>query len=308
MSDRSGPRRPWSDIREPGHLASQPECNRSDCQMPKIRFHKLAAILVLIGFAGWTATGEFSSVGSAAPAATDKTEEAATPAAPVRTVAVVTPPRVMHARAIRLSGQTEADKRAVLATRVAGVIGSLPVSQGDRVKAGDIVMTLDAEEKTAAVGDGQAGARPARGRVEGHGAAGQERQHAEAAGSTRPARRWPPHGRCSRRRRPNSTATRSRRPSTALVDRVTVELGSAVMQGARDRHHPRSRSDRRPRRGQRARPRPPQDRRQGRGAAGRRQDRRGRDPLHQPRRLRRRRAPSASRSRSPTPRARCRPA
>ena len=32
--------------------------------MPKIRFHKLAAIVVLIGFAAWLATGEFSSVGS----------------------------------------------------------------------------------------------------------------------------------------------------------------------------------------------------------------------------------------------------
>ncbi|TIW63873.1 MAG: efflux transporter periplasmic adaptor subunit, partial [Mesorhizobium sp.] len=34
--------------------------------MPKIRFHKLAAIVVLIGFAAWMGTGEFSSVGSAA--------------------------------------------------------------------------------------------------------------------------------------------------------------------------------------------------------------------------------------------------
>ena len=34
--------------------------------MPKIRFHKLAAIVVLIGFAAWMGTGEFSSVGSVA--------------------------------------------------------------------------------------------------------------------------------------------------------------------------------------------------------------------------------------------------
>ena len=33
--------------------------------MPKIRFHKLAALVVLVGFAGWVVTGEFSSVGSA---------------------------------------------------------------------------------------------------------------------------------------------------------------------------------------------------------------------------------------------------
>ncbi|RUW95712.1 efflux transporter periplasmic adaptor subunit, partial [Mesorhizobium sp. M8A.F.Ca.ET.059.01.1.1] len=82
--------------------------------MPKIRFHKLAAIVVLIGFAAWMATGEFSSVGSVAAnkakaaevegkapdASKPKTAEAE-PKATLRTVAVVTPPRKTYARAIR---------------------------------------------------------------------------------------------------------------------------------------------------------------------------------------------------------------
>ncbi|AZO50585.1 MAG: efflux RND transporter periplasmic adaptor subunit [Mesorhizobium sp.] len=133
--------------------------------MPKIRFHKLAAIVVLIGFAAWMGTGEFSSVGSAAadnpkagdaPKATQpevgapKTADAE-PKAPLRTVAVVTPPRKTYARAIRISGLTEADKRAVLATRVAGVIDQLPVKQGQRVKTGDLVLMLAAEEKISNV-------------------------------------------------------------------------------------------------------------------------------------------------------------
>ncbi|PBC11130.1 efflux RND transporter periplasmic adaptor subunit [Mesorhizobium sp. WSM3859] len=139
--------------------------------MPKIRFHKLAAIAVLIGFAAWMGTGEFSSVGSAADksATTDKsvttdkqagaakpeaakpnTAEAEPKAAP-RTVAVVTPPRKTFARAIRISGLTEADKRAVLATRVNGVIDKLPVKQGDHVKTGDLVLMLAAEEKISMV-------------------------------------------------------------------------------------------------------------------------------------------------------------
>ena len=132
--------------------------------MPKIRFHKLAAIAVLIGFAAWMATGEFSSVGSAAAdkkvdgagkaapseAGKPKTAEAE-PKAPMRTVAVVTPPRKTYARAIRISGLTEADKRAVLATRVAGVIDKLPVKQGDHVKTGDLVLMLAAEEKISMV-------------------------------------------------------------------------------------------------------------------------------------------------------------
>ncbi|TPI13442.1 efflux RND transporter periplasmic adaptor subunit [Mesorhizobium sp. B4-1-3] len=139
--------------------------------MPKIRFHKLAAIAVLIGFAAWMGTGEFSSVGSAADksvttgksATTDRQADAgkpeavkpskaeAEPKAALRTVAVVTPPRKTFARAIRISGLTEADKRAVLATRVAGVIEKLPVKQGDRVKTGDLVLMLAAEEKISNV-------------------------------------------------------------------------------------------------------------------------------------------------------------
>src|SRR5689334_12343750 len=133
--------------------------------MPKIRFHKLAAIVVLIGFAAWMATGEFSSVGSVAAnkakaaeveqgeaqdARKPKTAEAE-PKAPLPTVAVVTPPRKTYARAIRISGLTEADKRAVLATRVAGVIDKLPVKQGDHVKTGDLVLMLAAEEKISNV-------------------------------------------------------------------------------------------------------------------------------------------------------------
>ena len=123
-------------------------------EMPKISFHKLAALVVLVASTAWVATGEFSSAGSAAegqkqgqktkPA--DKAEAKASV-----TVAVIDPKHEEHARLIRISGQTEADKRSVLATRVAGVVTELPVKQGDRVKQGDIVLKLDAEGKGAAV-------------------------------------------------------------------------------------------------------------------------------------------------------------
>jgi len=123
--------------------------------MVRFRFHKLVALLVLAGFAGWVATGEFSSVGSAQ----NESEAAAPEALPppvVRTVAVITPPRVEHSRAIRISGQTEADKRAVLAPRVGGVISELPVKQGDLVKSGDLILLLAEEEKAAAVENARA--------------------------------------------------------------------------------------------------------------------------------------------------------
>lgn len=125
--------------------------------MARFRFHKLAAVAVLVGFAGWMGTGKFSSVGSASAEDEAKQPKQAEQAAPAevragpRTVGVIEPPRVQHARAIRLSGQTEADKRAVLATRAGGIIEKLPVTEGDRIESGALVMELSAEDKPAVV-------------------------------------------------------------------------------------------------------------------------------------------------------------
>lgn len=128
--------------------------------MAKFRFHKVAAVAVLVAFAAWMGTGKFSSVGSAqtdnqagegkAAVVAGATPEAA-PTAVARTVAVVVPPRVQHARAIRLSGLTQADKRAVLATRAAGIIEQLPIKQGEMVEAGQPVLVLSAEDKPAMI-------------------------------------------------------------------------------------------------------------------------------------------------------------
>ncbi|MER2633192.1 MAG: efflux RND transporter periplasmic adaptor subunit, partial [Rhizobiaceae bacterium] len=46
---------------------------------------------------------------------------------------------------------TAADKRAVLATRSAGIIEKLPVKKGDHVKEGDLIVQIDAAEHTAAI-------------------------------------------------------------------------------------------------------------------------------------------------------------
>ncbi|TIO78278.1 MAG: efflux RND transporter periplasmic adaptor subunit, partial [Mesorhizobium sp.] len=211
--------------------------------MPKIRFHKLAAIAVLIGFAAWMATGEFSSVGSAADHQKDgeagkaaqsgaekpKTAEAEQKAA-LRTVAVVTPPRKTFARAIRISGLTEADKRAVLAVRVAGVIDKLPVKQGDHVKTGDLVLMLAAEEKLSNVDNAR-------------------QLLAQRKAELDAAERLAKTGNLPKLQldtaRSNLTAAQSmletaqaeldrnevKAPFDGVIDRVPVELGSSVMQG-----------------------------------------------------------------------------
>lgn len=197
--------------------------------MARFRFHKLAALVVLAGFAAWMGTGEFSSVGSA-QTEQPKPAEAEKPPVVLRTVAVVKPPRVNHARAIRMSGQTEADKRAVLATRAAGVIAELPVKQGDHVKTGDLVLMLDAEDKTASVETAEALVK-------------QREAEWEAA------QRLSKSGNIAKLQLDNAwsalTAARSQlqsaqaeldrnrvlAPFDGVIDRVSVELGSSVMQG-----------------------------------------------------------------------------
>ncbi|RUM96082.1 efflux RND transporter periplasmic adaptor subunit [Pseudaminobacter arsenicus] len=197
--------------------------------MRKFRLHKLAALIVLVGFAAWMGTGKFSSVGSAA---TDAKAPAAAeqPKPPARSVAVVTPPRVSHARAIRISGVTEADKRAVLATRVGGVIAELPVKQGQRVKAGDLVLMLDAEEKAAAVETArqvliqrEAEAAASQRLVESGNSPKLQADIARSALALAKSQLETAQAELAR--------NQIKAPFDGIVDRVPVELGSAIMAG-----------------------------------------------------------------------------
>lgn len=210
--------------------------------MSKFRFHKLAAVVVFIGFAAWVASGEFSSVGSASgadkpDAAESGGQQAGEPAAkpneaPVapRIVKVVTPPRSAHARAIRISGLTEADKRAVLATRVGGVIAELPVKQGDHVKTGDVILALDAEEKVSAVANArqllaqrQSELNAAESLAKSGNLAKLQLDNARSAQAAAVSQLDAAEAELAR--------NEVKAPFDGIVDRVPVELGSAVMQG-----------------------------------------------------------------------------
>lgn len=107
----------------------------------------------MAGAVAWIATGEFSSVGSAQTAEGKESQTAEAPAtegaALVRTVSAVEPAFIDHARAIRLSGITEADKRVELAARAEGVIASLALVKGGAVEAGAVVMELEGPEAVA---------------------------------------------------------------------------------------------------------------------------------------------------------------
>jgi multidrug efflux system membrane fusion protein len=199
--------------------------------MSKFKFHKLAAIVVLIVFAGWVATGAFSSVGSDAPSEEAKaTEQPKAEPAPIRTVKVVVPPRQAHARAIRISGLTEADKRAVLATRVGGVISELPVKQGDRVKTGDLVLMLDAEEKVSAVDNARQLLTQRQAEIDASERLAKTgnlpKLQLDTARSALAAAK-------SQLDAAEAELARNevKAPFNGVIDRVAVELGSAIMQG-----------------------------------------------------------------------------
>ena len=134
--------------------------------MPKL--HRIAALCVLVAAGAWIVTGEFSSVGSAeegtgkgtgesagegtgeSAGQASSTGETAADAKPlIRTVAAVDPVFIDHARTIRLSGITAADKRAVLAARADGVINSLALEKGGAVMPDALVMTLEGPETLA---------------------------------------------------------------------------------------------------------------------------------------------------------------
>ena len=128
----------------------------------RFRAHRLSAILVLVAAGIWVGTGKFASVGSeeanaAIPAKDEAGQEQTAPdaaegkAETLRTVAAITPEVKEHARAIRISGVTDADKRSVLAARTSGVILSLPIAEGADIAAGESVMTIEGPELAAGV-------------------------------------------------------------------------------------------------------------------------------------------------------------
>lgn len=124
----------------------------------RIKGHQIWAILVLLAAALWVGTGKFASVGSEeAHASQAAPEPRAQPALPtLRTVAAVAPVFADHAREIRISGVTGADKRAELAARASGVIATLAITKGDTVAADQVVMTIEGSEVAAAVAEARA--------------------------------------------------------------------------------------------------------------------------------------------------------
>ena len=124
-----------------------------------MKAHRFFALLVLIASAVWVLTGDFSSVGSATAQTTDNVASAQTPtdgegdmaenAKRLQNVGVATVPSIMHARTIRVSGVTDADKITQLTARENGIIGEIAIDQGGLAKSGDVVVRINPEGRDA---------------------------------------------------------------------------------------------------------------------------------------------------------------
>ncbi|MEO0544884.1 MAG: efflux RND transporter periplasmic adaptor subunit [Pseudomonadota bacterium] len=119
-----------------------------------MKAHQYASVLVLVLTGAWVATGDFSYVGSAASQNSEAsvTEQANQESAgddisgrALQTVGIAVIPQIQHARTVRVSGVTQADKTTQITARESGVIGSLPVDQGGRVSKDDMIARLDPE-------------------------------------------------------------------------------------------------------------------------------------------------------------------
>lgn len=121
--------------------------------MPRFfRAHRVSAIVVLLAATAWIVTGEFSAVGSEEAHAGQPEPAATEEKAPVlRTVAAIQPEVIDHSRVIRISGATEADKRATLAARTSGIVAALTIGQGKPVEENAIVLSLEGEDVTSGV-------------------------------------------------------------------------------------------------------------------------------------------------------------
>lgn len=123
-----------------------------------MKANRYIAILVFLGAAAWIVTGEFAFVGSAssedgAQSAETAAEETTTEdaAQKVQTVGVAVIPQVDHARSVRVSGVTQADKTTSLTARTGGIIGELNIRQGDRVEKGEVIAKIAPEGRDTAV-------------------------------------------------------------------------------------------------------------------------------------------------------------
>lgn len=207
-----------------------------------MRFHTTAAIVVLFAAGAWVVTGKYTFVGSeiaeaepaeaaAATGPKPAAENLAAPADVRQTVAFAVAEPSPYQRWIRLSGRTEADKQVVLVARTAGAVAALPVSEGDSIENGGLVMAIDGPEKYAAVESAEAqfnsAARVAEANQKLYARGAMNELQYEATVASREAARS-----ALESARAEVDRLEVRTPFPGIVDKVFIDLGSWVQPGS----------------------------------------------------------------------------
>ena len=115
---------------------------------------RIISVLILLGAAGWIASGVFSP--SAHEGEPEATPGAEAPVVPMQKVTVAATAPEEHQRHITLSCTTEADHSSIAVARANGIIIELNVERGDLVSAGQTIATISDEGRQSAVLQAQA--------------------------------------------------------------------------------------------------------------------------------------------------------
>jgi membrane fusion protein, multidrug efflux system len=117
---------------------------------------RIISILILLGAAGWIASGALAPGAVEGDGETVEAPAAEPPSIPVQKVSVAPASPEEHKRRITLSCTTEADHSSVAVARTSGLITTLAVDRGDQVRDGATIATLSDEGRQAAVLQAQA--------------------------------------------------------------------------------------------------------------------------------------------------------
>lgn len=115
---------------------------------------RILAVVVVVAATLWIGSGVFGRTEN--PTENGAEQAHAAPVQPLFRVAVIEARVESHARAVTLSGRTEADDRASAVARSSGTILELNVRRGDRVKEGDVIAVLSDEAREAQVAEAEA--------------------------------------------------------------------------------------------------------------------------------------------------------
>ena len=117
----------------------------------------LIATVIFIAAVAWVMSGQVGqSGGASAPAGADAPAQAATPEPQPMQVRVMVSNAVERKESVVLQGRAEPSRTVALKAELRGRVIELPISKGARVKAGDVLLRFDPEDRPAGLAQARA--------------------------------------------------------------------------------------------------------------------------------------------------------